>query len=143
MKEENQLNNMLHCRSRYRASPFHLLFSLRLLFVIAVLLIQPVHQIDIDKNENDENVDGALLRKPESKFEAAQAEIIQCIGEENAGPVGNQKPNDEQDGQVLQVFLPVTLGGGTFVLFHKPNVMMDFLAKDRKDVHLPHGDVNS
>jgi hypothetical protein len=36
------------------------------LLLQAILLIELVHQIDINKNEYDKNIDGALLGKPKT-----------------------------------------------------------------------------
>jgi len=62
-----------------------------LLFVHVILLIQPIHQVDINVNENDKNVDRALLGEPEAEFEAANFDLIELFGEEKAAGVGGDK----------------------------------------------------
>ena len=67
----------------------------RLFLIHIVLLIELVHQLYIDEDENDENVDGTLLGKPKAQFKAADPDAIQSIYEENAEAIGDQKPYSE------------------------------------------------
>ncbi len=55
--------------------------------------IQPVHQPDVDKDQNNENVNSTLLRKPESQAETAYLNLIQLIDEKDAEDKGNYKPD--------------------------------------------------
>lgn len=79
----------------------------RVLFVHIVFFIQFVHPIDINKNQDYEDIDGPLLGKPKAQFESANLYVVQCIGEEDATAIGNQKPYREKNSQIAQVGFPI------------------------------------
>jgi hypothetical protein len=46
-------------------------------------MIDLVHLINIDKNNNDKTIDGALLCHPEAKLKSKKANIIEKIHKQN------------------------------------------------------------
>lgn len=80
---------------------------LTLLLIHLKFLVQLVHQAHVDKDQDDKDIDRALLGKPETQFETAQPDMVQRIGKQNAAPIRNHKPDGEQDQQVSKVTLPV------------------------------------
>lgn len=52
-----------------------------LVFVDAVLAVQSVHFIDVNKNQNDKAENRPLLRHPEPEAEAHKPEVVQRVGE--------------------------------------------------------------
>tara|TARA_B100000378_G_C17787508_1_gene322592 strand:- start:217 stop:432 length:216 start_codon:yes stop_codon:yes gene_type:complete len=67
-----------------------------------------IHQADVYENENDENVDRALLGEPETKLESSQVKLVQKIFEKDAGSKGNQEPDTQQDEEIFNIFPPVS-----------------------------------
>lgn len=86
--------------------PAHSLSPL-LLFVHIELPVKSVHQPYINKDEGNKDIYGALLGKPEAKTEAANADHIQFIYQENSKAVGDHKPYREKNGKVSEVPVPV------------------------------------
>lgn len=84
-------------------------------FLYAVLLVQAVHQPDIDEDQDDENVDGSLVGKPEAEFGATNGKLVRPVDGENAQAVGNDKPNGQEDQHITDVLLPVSC---SFFLIH-------------------------
>lgn len=76
-------------------------------FVDLKLFIQFVHPPDVDKNECNKQVDGALLCKPEPELEAGNPEPIQIFSENNSETKGNNQPDTEQYDQIPQVLFPI------------------------------------
>ena len=64
--------------------------------------VQPVHQCDIDENQNHEGVDWALLRKPEAKLEPANMYGVELVDKQYAEPERDDKPNHQQTDEVVQ-----------------------------------------
>jgi hypothetical protein len=71
------------------------------------LAIDVVHAPGIKENQGNEDVDRALLRKPETELEAADADAIQLFDEENAETVGAGEPDDEANENEPQIRSPV------------------------------------
>ncbi len=61
-------------------------------FVHAVLTVEFVHLVHIDKNKNDETKDGTLLRHPETKLKSKEADVIQNVDEQDGHSKGNREP---------------------------------------------------
>ena len=80
-----------------------------LFFIHFVFAVQPVHPADVHEYQNDEYIDRPLLSKPESEFKTTEPDGIQRFCQQNAEAEGNDKPNDEENNEVLQVFSPVRL----------------------------------
>jgi hypothetical protein len=56
-------------------------------------LIQSVHEADVNKNQQEEDIYGAILGKPKPELETAKADVIQLLPEQDAKPIRNQEPN--------------------------------------------------
>jgi hypothetical protein len=72
-----------------------------------VLLVQLVHLAYVDKYEDYKAVDRALLSHPETKFETADAEIIEKIYDQNAADEGDEEPDAQQGAYNLEISLPI------------------------------------
>jgi hypothetical protein len=71
------------------------------------LAIDVVHAPGIKEDQGNENVDRALLGKPETELKAADADTIQLFDEENAETVGAGEPDDEANEDESQIRSPV------------------------------------
>jgi hypothetical protein len=80
-----------------------------LFFVHVELSVQAVHQIHVYKDEDDENINRALLGKPKANFKSPHSKLVQGGYKQNTKHIRNHKPDEEQNGEVLEVFLPVLL----------------------------------
>ena len=85
------------------------------LFVDFKLAVELIHQGGVNENDQNENVDGALLGKPKSELESAHFNVIELINEEDAKSVGHDKPYTEENGKESQVALPILFGGFVWV----------------------------
>jgi hypothetical protein len=83
------------------------------LFFYVKFLVQLVHPSHIEKYEGNEYVDGSLLCKPESQFEAANMDAIELIHKEDSESIAHNEPDGHQNEQEAQVFLPIE-----FEVFH-------------------------
>jgi hypothetical protein len=83
------------------------------LFIKPILLVQLVHQADIDEYENYEHVNGSLLCEPKAEFKTTEPNAVQGILKKNARTVGNGKPNGQKNDEITDVFFPV--GGGVLL----------------------------
>ena len=79
----------------------------RSIFVDVVLLVQLVHEVDINKDQGDKYVNGSLLGKPEAEAGIPDPELVEVVRQKNAAYIGNQKPNGEENGYVAEVRPPV------------------------------------
>ena len=86
--------------------PVRSLFAL-FLFVHIELPVKAVHQPDIDEDEGDKYVYGALLGEPEAEAETADMDRIQFIDEKYTESVRDGKPDGEKDGEISKVPAPV------------------------------------
>ena len=78
-----------------------------LLLVDVILTVKTIHEHNVDEDQNDEDVDGALLGEPEPQREASDLNLIKSTGEEDAAAIRDDEPNAEKDREVPQVLLPV------------------------------------
>ncbi len=69
--------------------------------------VEPVHEVHIGENEDYEHIDGALLSKPEAKFESAYLNLVEFFNEEDSAAVWNDEPDSKQHCDIAQVDLPV------------------------------------
>ena len=69
--------------------------------------VQMIHSPGIEKDQYDERIDGTLLGKPETKFEATNANGVQLIDEQDAEPVRTNKPYNHAAKKEPQISLPV------------------------------------
>ena len=61
--------------------------------------VQSIQGDPIDQDQQDEDQDAALLREPEPQRKAAQAELVQRIGEQHAtAETGDEPPVDPEAG---------------------------------------------
>ena len=61
-----------------------------------VVAVDPVHGARIDKDQHDEDIDGALLGEPESQRKAAGVQCVQRLDEDDRQAEGHDGPDDEQ-----------------------------------------------
>jgi hypothetical protein len=71
------------------------------------LAIDMVHAPGVEKDKRNEDVDGALLGKPEAELEATDTNAVQLLDEEYAEPVRAGKPDDEAKEDEPQIRSPV------------------------------------
>ena len=64
-----------------------------LVFGEAVFFVESVHQVDIDEDEDDEDVNRALLREPKAEFGAADSVVIHLVDKQDAEAVANNEPD--------------------------------------------------
>jgi len=57
--------------------------------------VQTIHQEDIDKDNDDKDVNGALVGKPETELEAPQMKLIEEVNEEDGASERGKKPDAE------------------------------------------------
>ena len=76
-----------------------------------VLLIQSIHQKAIDKNEEDEGNDAALVCKPEAEWKSGSGKCVgvQAVGEENSGAQANCRPDQKKDRHDADIVAPIPL----------------------------------
>ena len=58
----------------------------------AILMVEFVHLVDIDEDEDDEAKNGTLLRHPEPEFKSEETDIVQDIDKQDRHAKRNQKP---------------------------------------------------
>ena len=63
------------------------------MFVHLERAIEPVHEFDVHQDEDDEDVDGSLLGKPEPELESTDPNRIEWLDEEDAEAVGDDEPD--------------------------------------------------
>jgi hypothetical protein len=80
-----------------------------------VITIDAIHAPGIEEDQDNENVDGALLGKPEAQLETGKSDRIQLLDKENACAERNGEPDRETDTDETQIGPPV---GETLVLVH-------------------------
>jgi hypothetical protein len=73
------------------------------------LVIQAVHEPDINEDENHEDVDRPLLREPETQRESSDPNSIEWLDEKNPKTVRHHEPDGQQDEHIPQVCSPVRL----------------------------------
>ena len=49
-----------------------------------VLAVEFLHQMNVDKDQGNKDIDGALLRPPETQFEAEKWNLIEFLDKQNA-----------------------------------------------------------
>jgi hypothetical protein len=57
--------------------------------------VQVVHAPGVIKDLPDKEVDGTLVRKPETQRITAQVELVKKVHKQNARPERHQKPEDQ------------------------------------------------
>lgn len=80
---------------------------LHLLLMHIEFLIEAIHQAHINKNKCHEDVNGALLGKPETQFKASESDTIQPIDEQNPESIGDEEPYGQQNSQIAYILLPI------------------------------------
>ncbi len=89
---------------------FHFHFNFYSLFIQPMLFVQPVHQPDIDEDQNDKHINRSLLCNPEAQFDASDSILIKIGFPEDAAAIRNKKPDRQQHAHVGDVFLPICFG---------------------------------
>ena len=84
-----------------------------LVFMHVEATVQPVHAPGVEKDQHDEDVDRALLGKPETEFEAAETNAVELFDEQDAETVGADEPDQETQAHEPQVGPPVRKTIGT------------------------------
>jgi len=79
------------------------------------LPIQTRHQTDVDKNEDNKNIDRPLLGEPEAEAKSTQADLVELRHEKDAASKRDHEPDGQQNRKILEVFLPV---GFFRIFFH-------------------------
>ena len=65
----------------------------------AEFAIKFLHQMDVSKDQNHEDIDGALLCPPKAEFEAEERYLVQLIHQQNAKTKRHDEPDAEQNAQ--------------------------------------------
>jgi hypothetical protein len=71
------------------------------------LAIDMVHAPGIEKDQRNEDIDGALLCEPETELEATNADAIQLFDKKYAEAVRTGKPDDEANEDEPQIRSPI------------------------------------
>ena len=72
----------------------------RIIFVgDAEFAIKFLHQMDVSEDQNNENIDGTLLRPPKAKLEAKERYLVQLIHQHNAKTERHDEPDAQQNAQ--------------------------------------------
>jgi hypothetical protein len=58
-------------------------------------VIEFVHDSDVDRNEDHEDVNAALLGEPETELKATDSDLVERLNKEDSAAVGNDEPNSE------------------------------------------------
>jgi hypothetical protein len=87
------------------------LFCDRLLIFLSdiELLIKAVHLPHVNKDQNDKDVNGSLLGKPETQLEAEEVELIEEVDDQDAKDERNQEPDTEQYQHQPEICAPVAI----------------------------------
>src|SRR3990167_4847622 len=91
---------MVVCRSMGRVS----------VFVNVELAVDLTHLPGVVEDQRDEHVDRALMGEPEAERVAAELDVVEQVGEQDAGAERDQEPDDQDLGQQSERRLPVPLG---------------------------------
>jgi hypothetical protein len=77
--------------------------------------IDTIHSPGVEKDQQHEDVDRSLLRKPEPELKSADTNCVEFLDEKNAESVGTHEPDEEAQTDEPQVGTPV---GEAFILVH-------------------------
>jgi hypothetical protein len=83
--------------------------------VYVKLTVNVVHLLGVIEDQHDEDVNGTLLRKPETQRVTTKTEVVEQIRKQDAGPEGHYKPDDENPGQQTDRGFPVGLTAVVFL----------------------------
>ena len=76
-------------------------------------MIEFVHHADVDGDEDDEDINAALLSEPEAELKAADFKLIELFNKEDAASIGDDEPDAHENANALQIGSPVgAIGGG-------------------------------
>jgi len=71
--------------------------------------IEMIHAPGVEEDQRDKDVDRSLLREPEAELEAADANGIELLDQQDAESVRANEPDDHAAQYEPQVSLPVGL----------------------------------
>ena len=71
------------------------------------LPIDSIHTPGVEENQCHENVNRALLCKPEAELETANSDLIQFIDKQNAESEGTDKPDEQAKRDQPQIGPPI------------------------------------
>ena len=77
-------------------------------FVHIEFAIDAIHAPGVEKDQRDEDVDRALLRKPEPQLKTANADLVHLFNEQDTEAIRADKPDDEANRDEAQVGTPVS-----------------------------------
>ena len=100
-----------------------------------ILPVQPVHELNIDQNDQYKGIDRPLLSKPESQFEATQPEAVQLVHQHDAKQERNCEPYRQKNGNRLSLLLVSFLFLAQNALSQEPTV--EQIIEDRIFKRLP------
>ena len=89
------------------------------------LAIDMVHAPGVEKDQRDEDVDGALLGEPKPELEATNADAVQLFDKEYAEAERAGKPDDEANEDEPQIRSPVRKS--VLEMHHNPQIMIGLL----------------
>jgi hypothetical protein len=77
----------------------------------AVLAIKLIHESRVHENEDNEDVNGALLGKPEPELEPRprNPNLVQDVHKQDAAAERDNEPDREENPEVLEIRPPVRL----------------------------------
>ena len=81
-----------------------------------VLTVNTIHAPGIKEDQQHEDVNRALLCKPETQLKSTHTNSVQLLDEQHSEPVGAKKPDHESDANEAKVGAPV---GQAFVSIHE------------------------
>jgi len=91
------------------------------------LPIQTRHQTDVDKNEDNKNINRPLLGEPEAEAKSTHVDLVELRYEKDAASKRDHEPDGQQYRKVLEVFLSVGFFRIFFHLIHFRTIKVKIL----------------
>ncbi len=71
-------------------------------------MIELVHDADVNRDEDHEDVNAPLLGEPEAELKSAELELVELFDKKDAATVGDEEPDGEENAQPFEVGAPVS-----------------------------------
>jgi hypothetical protein len=72
-----------------------------------VPFIEAIHQVDIDENQRNKNINRSLLCEPEAETKTANLNFVEIVHKQDGTTVRDDEPYNQQGTKVLQVLHPI------------------------------------
>jgi len=86
-----------------------------------IFLVDVIHSPRVEKDQHDEDVDRALLGKPEAELKPAYPDVIHLLNQQDAESVRTEKPDYKAERDEAQIGTPVAQS--VFRMHHIPAIV--------------------